>query len=187
VIRRHEAIPAAGGGTVMLTAERVAALLGLEPLPIEGGRYRQTYRSAETLARAALPARYDGPRPHGTAIYYLLRGDDFSALHRLRTDEVYHFYLGRPVDLLLLHPDGRDETVRLGPDLEAGQRVQAVVPRGAWQGSRLAPPGGDPGDFALLGTTMAPGYDVADFELGERGALLAAYPRRADLIRALTR
>ena len=168
----------------MLTAERVIALLGLEPLPQEGGHFRETYRADESSARECLPPRYTGARPHGSAIYYLLRDDTFSALHRLRSDEVYHFYLGEPVETLLLYPDGRDETLILGPDIEAGQRVQAVAPRGVWQGSRLAT--ATPGGFALLGTTMAPAYDPADFELGDRTALLAAHPRRAELIRALT-
>ena len=169
----------------MLTAERVIALLGLSPLPEEGGHYAETYRAGELIARECLPARYTGPRPHGSAIYYLLRADTFSALHRLRSDEVYHFYLGQPVEMLLLYPDGRDETLILGADLAAGQRVQAVAPRGVWQGSRLARPTED-GAFALLGTTMAPAYDQADFELGEREPLLAAYPQRVELIRALT-
>jgi uncharacterized protein len=167
-----------------LTSEQVIELLRLEPLPVEGGRYRETYRADESLETAALPARYDGPRAYGGAIYYLLHGDHFSALHRLLTDEVYHYYLGQPVEMLLLYPDGRDEIVRLGTDLVAGERVQLVVPRGVWQGSRLAV---SREGFALLGTTMAPAYDQADFELGDREALIAAYPQRAELIRALTR
>lgn len=169
----------------MLTAEHVIALLGLAPLPEEGGHFRETYRADELIAREGLPARYTGSRPHGSAIYYLLRSDTFSALHRLQSDEIYHFYLGQPVEMLLLHPDGRDETLILGSDIEAGQRVQVVVPRGVWQGSRLAHPT-TPEGFALLGTTMAPAYDQADFELGRRESLLAAYPQRAELIRALT-
>lgn len=174
----------------MLTAERVIALLGLESLPVEGGYFRETYRAPVLLPQAALPERYPGPRPLGGAIYYLLRDDTFSALHRLRTDEIYHFYLGRPVELLLLQPDGQSELIVLGPDLEAGQRVQVVVPRGVYQGSRLAPEDGEHAvgcDFALMGTTMAPAYDPADFELGNREELLARYPSRTQLIRALTR
>jgi predicted cupin superfamily sugar epimerase len=167
-----------------LTAEEVIELLRLAPLPVEGGYYRETYRADETLEAMVLPVRYEGARACGGAIYYLLHGAHFSALHRLLTDEVYHFYLGQPVEMLLLYPDGHDEVVRLGTDLAAGDRVQVVVPRGVWQGSRLA----DNADgFALLGTTMAPAYDQADFELGDRPALFAAYSQRADLIRALTR
>jgi predicted cupin superfamily sugar epimerase len=167
-----------------LTAEQVIELLRLEPLPVEGGYYRVTFRADETLDAATLPGRYGGPRAYGGAIYFFLHGDNFSALHRLVTDEIYHFYLGQPVEMLLLSPDGHDEVVRLGTDLAAGERVQMVVPRGVWQGSR--PVNGSDG-FALLGTTMAPAYEQADFELGDRAALIAAYPQRAELIRALTR
>lgn len=169
-----------------LNADEVIELLRLEPLPVEGGYYRETYRANETLDAATLPERYGGPRATGGAIYYLLHSDNFSALHRLLTDEIYHFYLGQPVEMLLLFPDGHDEVVRLGTDLAAGERVQLVAPRGVWQGSRLAGPTSGNG-FALMGTTMAPAYDQADFELGDRATLIAAYPQRAELIRALTR
>jgi uncharacterized protein len=168
----------------MLTAERVIALLELQPLPLEGGHFHETYRAGELIERECLPPRYAGARPHGSAIYYLLRDDTFSALHRLHSDEVYHFYLGQPVELLLLYSDGHGEIFVLGPDLEAGQRMQLVVPHGVWQGSRLRSTAR--GHFALLGTTMAPAYDPADFELGERADLLARYPGHAELIRALT-
>jgi len=168
-----------------LTADQIVELLGLVPLPHEGGLFRQTYRAAEEVAAAPLPPRYGGPRRFATAIYYLLSDDpdSFSALHRLKTDEVYHFYLGDPVEMLLLHPDRTGERVVLGQELAAGQQVQFVVPAGAWQGSRLRPGG----HYALLGTTMAPGYEQQDFELGRREELLGAYPDLAELIRALTR
>lgn len=169
----------------MLTAERLIELLGLAPLPVEGGHFRQTYVSDEAVAASALPARYGRDKTFGTAIYYLLtdEADSFSALHRLPTEEIYHFYLGDPVEMLLLHPGGASESVVLGQDILAGQRVQSVVPRGVWQGSRLRPGG----RFALLGTTMAPGFDVADYEGGERDALIRLYPAEAERIRALTR
>jgi hypothetical protein len=167
-----------------MTAEEIVQLLDLQPLPQEGGLFRQTYRSAEELPAAALPPRYGGPRRFATAIYYLLTDDpdSFSALHRLKTDELYHCYLGDPVQMLLLHPGGDSERIVLGPDLAAGQRVQFVVPAGSWQGSRLVPGG----RWALLGTTMAPGYEPEDFELGGRG-LLTTYPDQAGLIHVLTR
>ena len=115
-----------------LTAERLIGLLGLVPLPVEGGFFRQTYESDETLPAGALPARYGRPKTFATAIYYLLTSDadSFSALHRLPTEEVYHYYLGDPVEMLLLHPDGRSERAVLGQDLLGGQHVQQVVPRG---------------------------------------------------------
>ncbi|MGH7573188.1 MAG: cupin domain-containing protein, partial [Gemmatimonadota bacterium] len=104
-------------------------------------------------------------------------------LHRLPTDEVYHFYLGDPVEMLLLHPDGASETVTLGPDVLGAEKVQFVVSRGVWQGSRVAPGG----NWALLGTTMAPGFEFADYEGGDREDLVARYPEAAGWIRALTR
>jgi predicted cupin superfamily sugar epimerase len=141
--------------------------------------------SEEVIPAAALPARYGRPKPLSTAIYYLLtdEADSFSALHRLPTEEVYHFYLGDPVELLLLHADGGSELAVLGPDLGANHRVQLVVPRGVWQGSRLRVGG----RVALLGTTMAPGWDVLDYDGGDREALIRRYPGEAERIRALTR
>lgn len=167
----------------MLTAEQLIAHLSLVPLPVEGGYFQQTYRADETIPQQALPARYRSAKAFSTAIYCLLTEDTFSALHMLPTEEVYHFYLGDPVEMLLLDPDGRDERIVLGPDILHGQRVQLVVGRGVWQGSRLVPGG----RFALMGTTMAPGFDPSDFVGADRGALLRRYPAQAQLIRALTR
>ena len=159
--------------------------LGLEPLVGEGGLYRQTYCSVETLQPGQLPVRYKTVHPVGTVIYYLLTddADSYSMLHRLPTDEIYHFYLGDPVKMLLLHPDGRAEEVILGQDILNGQQVQFVAPAHAWQGSRLKPGG----RFALLGTTMAPGYIQEDFEGGRRADLLAQYPGAAAQIERLCR
>src|SRR5262249_55159656 len=144
-----------------MTPDELIAALDLKPLPQEGGYYFETYRSGDMISTAALPPRYRvGNKSASTAIYYLLTPDTFSALHRLPTDEVFHFYLGEPVTQLRLYPDGRGEVVTLGPDVLAGQRPQAVVPRGVWQGSFVER------DFALMGTTMAPGFDFADYEPG---------------------
>jgi len=161
-----------------MTAQDVLQLLGLEPLPGEGGFYRETYRSA---VRVLGPGGAE--RAAATAIYFLLTPDSFSALHRLPTDEVYHFYLGDCVELLLLPPSGPGQVVLLGTDLQAGQRPQVVVPAGAWQGSRVRPGG----TFALLGTTVAPGFEFCDFEPGAREELLAQFPDFTGLITALTR
>src|SRR5947207_10432471 len=120
----------------MPTADELIALLDLRPLPLEGGYYRETYRSADVLPAPALPAHYGTDKSAGTAIYYLLTPDTFSALHRLPTDEVYHFYLGDAVEMLQLWPDGSGSVVTLGQDVRAGQLLQTVVPRGVWQGSR---------------------------------------------------
>jgi len=169
----------------MLTAEQLIQHLGLEPLPVEGGWFRQTYLAEESIPADALPVRYDAPKPFGTAIYFLLTDerDCFSALHKLPTDEIYHFYLGDPVEMLLLHPDAHSEHVVLGSDVMHGQHAQFVAPRGVWQGSRLIAGG----KFALMGTTMAPGFTPADFTAGEREELVRAYPDEAEMIRALTR
>lgn len=156
----------------MTTAADLIAALRLVPLLPEGGYFRETYRSPERHRDRSL----------STAIYYLLTPETFSALHRLPTDEVYHFYLGDPVELLLLSPDG-GRVVTLGSAVLAGQQPQFVVPRGVWQGSRVAPGG----KYALMGTTMAPGFDPADYEAGDRAQLTRAHPEMADLIRKLTR
>jgi uncharacterized protein len=144
--------------------ERVAQLLGLEPLPGEGGLFRRTHIDR-----------------HSSAIYFLLIAPDFSAMHRLTATEVYHWYAGSPLRLLLLGGAGDVSEPVLGPDLAAGQRPQIVVPAGVWQGSDST------GEWSLVGTTTAPPFDWAGFELGERAALAAAYPQAADRISALTR
>jgi uncharacterized protein len=165
--------------------QEIIRTLGLIPLTQEGGLYVQTYRSSEMIPQAALPAHYNGPRSFGTAIFYLMTADadSFSALHRVETDEIYHFYLGDAVELLLLLPGGASRRVILGPKIMEGQQVQFVVPAGAWQGSRLL----DGGDYALLGTTMAPGFDRADFALGERRELVTGWPQEDAQIVRLTR
>jgi uncharacterized protein len=149
--------------------------LNLEPLPVEGGLFRQTWRGPEDATGA----------PVGTCIYVMLTADAdvFSAMHRLPTDEIWHFYLGDPLRLVLLHPDGTTEHVTLGQDLLNGQRVQFCVPAGCWIGARLI----DGGDYALFGCTMAPGFTNASYEGGERDALIAAYPAEVDEITRLTR
>jgi uncharacterized protein len=169
------------------TADEVKKLLNLEPHPREGGWFRQTWRAEESLPASALPARYaagrEAGRAAGTAIFYLLESGTFSEMHRLASDEVFHFYLGDPVEMLQLFPDGTGRTLILGSDLTEGQLVQTVVPRGVWQGSRLAPGGA----LALLGCTVSPGFEYADYESGARAELTQAWPEWAEKIRALTR
>jgi predicted cupin superfamily sugar epimerase len=167
----------------MLTADQIKDFLKLRPLPVEGGLFAEAYRSEHKLRVDAMPSSYPGERALGTAIYYLLTPETFSALHRLRGDEVFHFYLGDPVEMLLLKADGAAEAIILGQDILLNMRVQHVVPAGTWQGSRLAPGG----KYALMGTTMAPGFDPQDYEPGNREELSARYPRYAPLIAMLTR
>jgi hypothetical protein len=166
-----------------MTADELRRRLGLVPLAFEGGWYTETWRAEETLDASALPARYAGPRAAGTAILYLLEPGTFSGMHRLKSDETYHVLLGDPVEMLLLDPGGPGRVVTLGHDLAAGHLVQLTVPRGVWQGSRVRAGGA----WALMGTTMAPGFDRADFESGVRAALVAGWPAHRDLIEALTR
>ena len=160
-----------------LTADEVIRCLQLAPHPAEGGFFRETYRSR---AGCDPGTPITGRRSVGTAIYFLLTAETFSAMHRLPGDEVYHFYLGDPVELLELHADGGSSVTLLGPDL-ISMKVQHVVPGGSWQGSRLLPGGA----WALLGTTMAPGFDWEDFEAGSAG-LADRYPAHATRIRDLT-
>lgn len=162
--------------------QALIAALRLEPHPTEGGYFVETYRSAERLDSHAIDARYGGARAVSTAIYYLLTPQTVSAMHKLASDEVFHFYLGDAVEQLRLYPDGSSEIVVLGSDVAAGERPQSVVPMGVWQGAHLKPGG----RFALLGCTVAPGFDFADYEHGDRAALTAAWPDRAALIAALT-
>lgn len=170
-----------------MTAEEVKKLLGLTPHPREGGWYVRTYESGERVgAEAFADARYAGPRLTGTAIYYLLEPWTFSEMHRLRSDEVFHFYAGDAVEMLQLEEGGEGRVVAIGCDITAGERPQVVVRRGVWQGSRLAGGGGVAG-WALLGCTVSPGFEFEDYEAGGRGELCAGWPAFAEMIRELTR
>ena len=164
-----------------MTAADVIRLLDLQPHPVEGGYFRQTYRSTAVLPKSVLPD-HPGDRPVSTAIYYLLKPGHVSELHVLPGDEVFHFYLGSPVTMLQLWPDGSGRKVILGPDLSAGQVPQLIVPGGVWQGTRLH----DDGAFALLGCTVAPGFDFADYRNGTRAELTAKWPAFAEEIARLT-
>jgi predicted cupin superfamily sugar epimerase len=167
----------------MFQVEDLIRHFRLQPLQIEGGYYFESYRSAGQIPLSALPSEYGGPRSFATAIYYLLTPDTFSGLHRLPSDEMFHFYLGDPVEMLQLRPDGSGEVLIIGTDWQAGMRPQVLVPGGVWQGCRLAAGG----RYALMGVTVAPGFEFADFESGSRTDLLAQYPAFAALINALTR
>lgn len=156
--------------------------LGLEAHP-EGGYFRQTYRAEMMIARDALPAGFTGARAASTGIYFLLDGDNFSALHRLRSDEMWHFYAGGALVVSVIDPHGRYSEILLGGDADAGEVFQAVVKAGCWFGSRVR----DAGAFALVGCTVAPGFDFADFEMGKRVELVREYPQHREMIERLTR
>jgi predicted cupin superfamily sugar epimerase len=156
--------------------------LRLAPHP-EGGYFRQTYRSEVTIAGEGLPAGFGGSRAASTAIYFLLEGKNFSAFHRLRSDEMWHFYIGAPVSVHMIEASGRYSSLILGNDPESGQVLQAVVPAGCWFASHVA----DWESFALVGCTVAPGFDFEDFEMGKRAELVARYPQHREVTRRLTR
>ena len=167
----------------MITLEYLKEHLDLRPLPAEGGYYCETYRSRIKLAQSALPSHYTSERSLATAIFYLLTNDTFSAKHMLPGDEIYHFYAGDPVEMLQLHPDGTGDTFILGQRLDEGMRLQLCVPAFSWQGSRLVAGG----KWALMGTTMAPGFEFEDFRPGRRDELASQYPRFRQMISELTR
>lgn len=147
-----------------LNATDIIRILGLEVLPHEGGMWVESHRDGRS-----------------SAIYFLIRAGDFSAMHRLTGPEIWHFYAGSPVEILMLLPDGLVREPMLGSDLSAGHRPQVVVPSGVWQGASTT------GAWSLLGTTMAPPYHDDGFELGRAEALKESYPSASDRIGALTR
>ena len=170
----------------MITTNKDAAYwirkLELEPHP-EGGYYRQTYKADLVLPKESLPANFTGPRSVSTAIYFLLGAENFSAFHRLQSDELWHFHLGASITIHVIDPDGRYSKIQLGSDPEAGEVLQAVVRAGCWFASHI----GDEKSFALVGCTVAPGFDFDDFELAERDKLVEAYPQYRDVITRFTR
>lgn len=154
-----------------LTVQDVISVLNLEPLGGEGGFFRQTYRSSIFTNVEGL-----GKQFVSTAIYFLITSTEFSAFHKLKQDEVYHFYAGDPVDMLQIFPGGQHNRLVISNDLKNGQRPQILVPTGVWHGSRLNKDCNDKYEWALLGTTVAPGFEYVDFELGVRDELIKKFP-----------
>lgn len=166
----------------MPTARQWIDHLRLEPHP-EGGWYREVYRSDDRIPSDALPARYDGDRAVATSIYFLLEGGQFSAFHRLASDELWFLHAGGPLRVWILDAAGTKSEVVLGTDAVAGQSPQVAIPRDTWFAARPEPGA----DYALIGCVVAPGFEFADFELASRDALAARFPQHAALIRELTR
>jgi predicted cupin superfamily sugar epimerase len=156
--------------------------LSLSPHP-EGGYYRVTYKSDLTIVQDVLPSGFPGNRFASTAIYFLIAQKDFSAFHRIASDELWHFYAGSGLVVYVIDPEGNYFELHLGDAFEAGEVFQAVVKGGCWFASRLK----DPAGFALVGCTVAPGFDFADFEMAKRSELVATYPKHRKLIEELTR
>ncbi len=161
-----------------LTADDVIRLLDLKPLTIEGGYFRETYRTPQSVELSG----FRGPRSLKTAIFYLLTPDTFSRMHRVPGDEMFHFYLGDAVEMLQLAPDGSGEVITMGSRIEDGHQLQHVVPGGYWQGARLV----NGGRFALMGTTMSPGFDYADYETSPAESLTARWQKYREMIAALS-
>lgn len=168
--------------SLKLTSADYILALELQPHP-EGGYYRQTYASEEQLNAAALPPRFGGDRSVSTAIYFLLEGNDYSAFHRINSDELWHFYTGGSLHIYVIHPDGRGEVLLLGNDLANGYRFQQVVKAGCWFASKPA----TENSFSLVGCTVAPGFDFADFEMADENKLLQQYPQHSKWIELLCR
>jgi uncharacterized protein len=167
-----------------MTADEVKKILGLAPHPREGGFYIRTYESGERVpASAFADGRYPSARFTATAIYYMLEPGTFSEIHRLKSDEIFHFYAGDAVEMLQLHPNDRGEIIRIGNRLDQGERPQVLAPRNVWQGAHLAPGG----KWALLGCTVSPGFEFEDYETESRANLCDGWPEFGDLIRLLTR
>lgn len=159
-----------------MTVSQLIQAFGLIPHP-EGGYFKETYRS-ETITNTIA-----GDRHVCTGIYYLLENDDFSAFHRIRSDEMWHFYLGSPLEVHSIDEDGNHIKRVLGLDFANGEQPQFVVPSGQWFGSRLQSASG----FSLVGCTVAPGFDFADFEMAKAAELLNAFPQHSEIIHSLTR
>ena len=156
--------------------------LNLQPHP-EGGYFVETYRSAEFIKQSHLPSRFGGSRSFSTGIYFLVKGGEFSSLHRIQSDEMWHFYAGSRLTIFSIDLEGQLQVIHLGTNPEQGEVFQAVVSAGYWFGSTVD----DPEGFALVGCTVAPGFDFADFELAQRNSLILQFPQHAELIQRLTR
>jgi predicted cupin superfamily sugar epimerase len=149
----------------------------------EGGFFHETHRSIETIRGEHLPPRYNGDRRISTAIYFLLKGDRPSLFHRLKSEEIWHFYAGCPVTIHVINAEGEYSNVRLGVAEEGEEAYQGIIHAGSWFGAIVD----DPEGYSLVGCTVAPGFDFTDFEMGERADLLGRYPRHRGIIERLTR
>ena len=149
----------------------------------EGGYYKENYRSLETIPKASMPKRFNGERSYSTAIYFLLEEGNFSAFHKISSDECWHFYAGESLWIHVIHVNGRLETIRLGSDIENGEIFQAIVPAGCWFASEPAPGTA----YSFVGCTVAPGFDFDDFELAKADELSKQFPQHMSIINRLCR
>jgi predicted cupin superfamily sugar epimerase len=171
-----------GKNSSLDNGDRWIELLELEKHP-EGGYYRETYRSDEIIDKEHLPERFNGSRSFSTAIYYLLKGNDFSAFHRIKQDELFHFYEGSPLTIHVIDHSGNYSTIRLGRNIKNGEVPQTILKAGWIFGASV----NDANSYSLVGTTVAPGFDFEDFELLGREQLIELYPKHKNIIEKLTR
>ncbi len=164
------------------TVSELVEKFQLLPHP-EGGYYKEMYRSTELIQPSALPERFSGGRNFSTAIYFLLEQENFSAFHRIQSDECWHFYAGQSLHVNIIHPNGQYELIRLGNNLTQGETFQAVVPAGSWFASETA----TGGTFSFVGCTVSPGFDFADFELATAASLCKQFPEKSEVIKRLCR
>ena len=166
----------------MTAAKDIIRQLQLIPHP-EGGYYREMYRSTDRIAEECLHHRFcGGSRSVSTAIYFMMETGNFSAFHRIKSDELWHHYEGVGLEIAVIHPKGTLEILKLGKNFAKGEQPLQVVPEGCWFASRVVEEG-----FALVGCTVAPGFDFTDFELADRSRLIKAFPEHEKIIVELTR
>lgn len=156
--------------------------LDLLPHP-EGGYFRETYRSELILPSDGLPSEFSGSRNAATAIYFLIEKNNFSALHKIKSDETWHFYAGDPLEVIELNENGELKKTNIGSGLDRGELFQYTVKANTWFGSRVL----SGGEFSLVGCTVAPGFDFRDFEMASRESLLDQFPHLEKLILEMTR
>jgi uncharacterized protein len=166
----------------MNTAKEIIKVLGLQPHP-EGGYFKETYRSEGLIENECLPSYFNGARNYSTCIYFLLTSDSFSAFHRIKQDEIWHFYQGSPIVLYLISDKGNYSEVSIGNELSKGQIPQYVVPGGYWFAAKVA----NQNSYSLVGCTVSPGFDFTDFELPTRKQLCDLFPEHKSIIAEMTR
>lgn len=148
----------------------------------EGGHFKEVYRADELINNKFLPERYTGDRNYSTSIYFLLEGEDKSHFHKLKSDEIWHFYEGSSVSVYIIYPDGKLEIKKLGNNFDEREEFQVIIPRGTWFGAEV----NDKNSFALFGCTVAPGFDFSDFELADKNKLISDFPQHEELIEKFT-
>ncbi|GAA4277826.1 cupin domain-containing protein [Aquimarina mytili] len=162
--------------------ENIVETLGMNPHP-EGGFYKETYRSSGVIAKNGLEKSFNGDRNYCTAIYFLLTSDNFSAFHRIKQDEIWHYYKGSSLYVHVIDPNGEYKRHVVGVNIEQGESPQLVVPAGCWFASSVK----DVDAFSLVGCTVSPGFDFDDFELAKRKSLIEQFPEHENIITQLTR